>query len=82
MLNRDTKAVEAFKRALVRANLLDRNGSIVTLVTGDDDFFLEKWHNMARHFIHKGKRVRVAMRAKRMNDGKVLCWPDIAIRDY
>ena len=82
MLNRDIKAVEAFKRALVRAGLLDNNGAILTLCIGDNDFFLEKWHNMARHFIHKGERVRVAMRAKRMNDGKVFCWPEVAIRDY
>ena len=82
MATRENKTILAFKNALIRANLLDENGSIVILVTGDDDFFLEKWHNMARHFIHKGKRVRVAMRVKRMNDGKVLCWPEVAIRDY
>jgi hypothetical protein len=37
---------------------------------------------MARHFIHKGNRVRVAMRAKRTHDSKTLCWPEVTIRDY
>jgi hypothetical protein len=79
---KETKAIEAFKRALIRAGLLDNNGTILTLCTGDDGFFFEKWHGMARHFIHKGNRVRVAMRAKRTSDGKTLCTPEVTIRDY
>jgi hypothetical protein len=78
----DQKAAEAFKRALIRAGLLDNNGTILTLCTGDEDLFFEKWHDMARHFIHKGNRVRVAMRAKRTHDSKTLCWPEVTIRDY
>ena len=79
---KETKSAEAFKRVLIRAGLLDNNETILTLCTGDDDFFFEKWHAMARHFIHKGNRVRVAMRAKRTNDGKTICCPVVTIRDY
>jgi hypothetical protein len=77
-----TTTIDRFKTALIHTGLLDSNGTILTLCTGDEDFFFKKWHAMARHFIHKGNRVRVAMRAKRTSDGKTLCTPEVTIRDY
>lgn len=82
MPSRDTKAIVTFKHALIRAGLLDNNGTILTLCTGDDDYFFAEWRDMARRFIHKGQRVCVAMRAKRTNDNKVLCEPVVTIHDY
>ena len=78
-----TKASKAFKTALVRAGLLGQHsGTILVWGIDGEDVTLRKWHAMARRFIYKDQRVRVAMHVERMHYNESRCWPEITLCNF
>ena len=77
------KTNHAFKQALIKKGLLNPNTGTVLVhgIDGEDRLFA-KWKQVASTFIHKGKKVNVAMHFERMSFNESRVWSEIALTTH
>ena len=74
------KTNHAFKQVLIKKGLLNPNTGTMLVhgIDGEDRLFA-KWKQVASTFIHKGKKVNVAMHFERMSFNESRVWPAIML---
>ena len=79
-INKTNKAVHTFKQVLIKKGLLNPNTGTMLVhgIDGEDRLFA-KWKQVASTFIHKGKKVNVAMHFERMSFNESRVWPAIML---
>lgn len=74
------KTNHAFKQALIKKGLLNPNtGTMLVHGIDDEERLLAEWKQVASTFIHKGKKVNVAMHFEWMSFNESRVWPEITM---
>lgn len=81
-MSKSNATIAKFTQVLISKGLLSPAPALSKRIYSVEDVFAlnEKWQEVAKAFVHKGRKVEVVMRFERTYHNESLVWPVISLK--